>query len=64
MERTTDGEQSKFFFKMNRFVSQNGEWFYMTREGSERGPFGSRGDAEGDLATYIRHMNHMVAFGQ
>lgn len=64
MERATDGVQSKFFFQMDRFVQQSGEWFYMTREGSERGPFDTRGDAQGDLIGYIRHMHTMADFGQ
>lgn len=64
MERTTDGVDSKKFFQMDRLVQQNGEWFYMTREGVEQGPFISRGDALGDLVTYLRHMHQMAAFGQ
>ena len=48
---------------MERFVSMNGEWFYTTREGEERGPFVSRSDAEGDLITYIRHLDQMDNYG-
>ena len=64
MERTTDGVDGGIYFQMDRFVQQNGEWFYMTREGTEQGPFISRGEAVGDLATYLRHMHQMTAFGQ
>ena len=64
MERTTDSEQSKLFYKVDRFVQQNGEWFYITREGDERGPFESRSEAQGDLVDYLRHMHKMAEFGQ
>lgn len=63
MSRTTDGKDEKLHFQMDRLVQQNGEWFYMTREGEEKGPFESREDAEGDLAVYIRHQLKMQEFG-
>ena len=52
MPRKTDNDD-KVHFQMDRFVQQNGEWFYVTRDGEERGPFKSRSDAEGDLVFYI-----------
>lgn len=64
MSRKTDGEKEKLHFQMDRFVQQNGEWFYMTREGEEHGPFESKEDAEGDLITYIRHRRNMEEFGE
>ncbi len=63
MARMTDGGSEKMYFQMDRFVQQNGEWFYMTREGEERGPFESRGDAEGDTVLYIRHLLNMQGYG-
>ena len=63
-DRKTDGEDTKRFFKMDRFYQMNAQWFYMTREGEERGPFDSRSDAEGDLIAYIRHMDQMEIYGQ
>ncbi len=63
MSRTTDGKDEKLHFQMDRLVQQNGEWFYMTREGEEKGPFESREDAEGDLVVYIRHQLKMQEFG-
>ena len=54
MPRKTDGDSPRLHFQSNRFVCQNGEWFYMTREGEERGPFESKKEAEGDLILYIR----------
>lgn len=52
MPRKTDNEK-KVYFQMDRFVQQNGEWFYEARDGEQRGPFKSRGDAEADLVFYI-----------
>ncbi len=63
MARMTDGNGENLYFQMDRFVQQNGEWFYMTREGAERGPFESRGDAEGDIALYIRDQLNLHGFG-
>lgn len=63
MARKIDGDKEKTFFQMERFVSMNGEWFYTTREGEERGPFVSRSDAEGDLISYIRHLDQMENYG-
>jgi len=61
--RKSDGDQPKTFFQMDRFVQMNGEWFYTTREGEERGPFDSKADAEGDLIDYIRHLDQMEKYG-
>jgi len=64
MARKTDGDEGKFQFQMDRFVQQNGEWFYQTREGEERGPFESKQEAEGDMIVYLRHRHNMEDFGQ
>ena len=53
MSRKNDNETGKFIFQTDRFVQQNGEWFYMTREGEQRGPFKTKKDAEADLVFYI-----------
>ena len=54
MSRKTDSDDESVHFQMDRLVQQNGEWYYMTREGEERGPFESREEAEADLIFYIR----------
>ena len=51
-------------FQVARFVQQNGQWFYITREGEEKGPFDSKQDAEGDLIAYIRERHKLEDFGQ
>ena len=64
MPRKTDGDDDKLHFQMERFVQQNGQWFYITREGEEKGPFDSKEDAEGDLITYVRECHKLEEFGQ
>jgi len=64
MTRKTDSENEKMHFQVDRFVQQNGEWFYVTREGEERGPFDSKEEAEGDLIAYIRHKKNMEEYGE
>ena len=64
MARKTDEDQDNIHFQVDRFVQQNGEWYYVTREGEQRGPFASRDDAEGDLAAYVRHRLNMEEYGQ
>ena len=63
MVRITDSKSEKLHFQMDRLVQQNGEWFYMTRESAEIGPFESKDDAEGDLAVYIRQQLNIPGFG-
>ena len=64
MARKEDSEEAKRYFQVDRFVLQNGEWFYTTREGEERGPFESKKEAEADLIVYMRHMKKMEDFGE
>ena len=64
MPRKDDGDDVKMHFQMDRFIQQNGEWYYTTHEGEERGPFESREDAEGDLILYLQHLRKMEDFGE
>lgn len=64
MARKSDGDNDKHYFRMDRFVLQNGQWFYQTREGDERGPFDSKAEAEGDMITYLRHRHNMESYGE
>ena len=60
MSRRSDSEEEKVHFQSDRFVFQNGEWFYLTRDCEERGPFVDRGDAEGDLILYLRECSMKI----
>lgn len=62
MDRKHDGVDSRFYFKTDRFIVQNCEWFYLTREGPERGPFASREAAERDSARYILEQRKRETF--
>lgn len=59
MTRTNDIHNENFHFQTGRFVQQNGEWFYTTRENVERGPFISMEDARDDLTAYIYHCHNL-----
>lgn len=63
MSRSDDKEEEKMHFQMDRFTCQNGEWFYTTREGEERGPFDSKQEAEGDLTAYVSDKKKLESFG-
>ena len=63
MARKNDNKISLAHFQMNRFVQQNGEWFYATREGVERGPFETKDAAEDDLSAYVYHLHNMEKYG-
>ena len=55
--RRTDAPNEKVHFQTGRIAQQNSEWFYLTREGGQRGPFKSKEDAEGDLSAFITYIN-------
>jgi len=63
MKRKNDNQVSLAYFQMDRFVLQNGEWFYTTREGAERGPFANKEGAEDDLAAYVYHLGNIEKYG-
>lgn len=44
---------SKTWYRSERFMENNGRWFFVTREGTTQGPFDSRWDAEQMLEKYI-----------
>ena len=54
MSRKDEKDADALYFQMDRFIQQNDEWFYTTREGEERGPFKSKDDAEKDLIAYLQ----------
>lgn len=64
MPRSTDSKDEKTHFQMDRFIQQNGQWYYMTREGEERGPFDTKADAKGDLILHLRKLLQMQEYGE
>lgn len=63
MARTHDTDDKAIHFQTGRFVLQNSEWFYTTREDVERGPFISKDDARDDLDAYIYHRHNLENLG-
>lgn len=51
------GENQKTWFRTDRIQNVNNQWYFMTRESTQVGPFGSRREAELELNLYIRHAN-------
>jgi hypothetical protein len=54
--RKSDLKDSTYFRSRDRVFSQNGKWFYQTRE-DDHGPFPSREAAELDLQRYVDEMS-------
>ena len=48
------GEPDKVHFRAERFEFSNGQWFYLTREGIQHGPYASREEAEKELKFYLQ----------
>jgi len=63
MPRKTDSKDGKTHFQMDRFIQQNSEWFYMMREGIERGPFPTKDDALDDLTSFLIDITYKERFG-
>ena len=49
------GEESKSWFRSDRMLHVNENWYFVTRENTQEGPFSSRNEAENELMLYIRH---------
>lgn len=54
------GEKDKNWFRCERMLHVNDQWYFTTREMTEEGPFSSRKEAELELHLYIRHVNDML----
>lgn len=46
----------KSFFRTERMIQHDGQWFFSTREGTMQGPFDSREVARKELDEYIEIM--------
>lgn len=51
------GETGPIPFRTGRFFSQNGSWYFMTREGRAEGPYREKHEAERAVEMYIRMAN-------
>lgn len=49
-----EGEADKVHFRAERFQQSNGQWFYLTREGVQSGPYATREDAARELKFYLQ----------
>lgn len=54
MELSRNGESRHIPFRSNRYFCINGTWYFMTREGSQLGPFIDKREAEAELMMFIR----------
>ncbi|MFZ5530500.1 MAG: DUF6316 family protein [Pseudomonadota bacterium] len=61
-KRVTD-EQTRKHFRAGRFSVSNGKFYFSTREGTLEGPFDSQGEAERELAVYIRRVSGKDIYG-
>jgi len=52
--RNSDPEDG-VHFRSDRVISENGRFFFLTREGSLEGPYASRQQADVAIALFIRH---------
>lgn len=54
-KRKKDG-QTKTYFRSERMVKENSEWYFTTREGDIHGPYPTREIAQGELDEYVKIM--------
>lgn len=62
MESNRSGETKSVPFRTARHFCSNGEWYFMTRGGGQRGPFASKQDMEAELMLYIREEGQTAGF--
>ena len=62
-EKRVGEENTRKFFRADRFSVSNGKYYFSTREGTLEGPFVSRDEAERELALYIRRVSGRDIYG-
>ncbi len=50
------GEEAKPHFRSERIMVMNGNYYFLTRENTQEGPFETRMQAERELSLYVKHM--------
>jgi len=58
------GENTKTWFRSDRFLHINDKWYFITREQTQEGPFDSREEAERELYYYIGRQNHFTVINK
>ena len=53
-KRKSNGSEDKVPFRSNRIHNINGQWYFLTREGQNIGPFATKDDAEAGLARFMK----------
>lgn len=61
MGQRQDDASERHYFRADRLFMTNGEWYFATREGVDRGPYGSRDEALRALAGFIDEMTAIEA---
>ncbi len=56
------GESDKIWFRSERYLQIGNDWYFLTRENTQEGPFESRAAAERELNYYIRFSNQSDVF--
>ncbi len=54
------GEDNSQPFRSQRFCSENGQWYFHTREGTLDGPYKDRADAQRGLAIFLARTVHAL----
>lgn len=62
-EKRAGEESTRKFFRSDRISTQNGKFYFSTREGTLEGPFDSRQEAERELVMFIRRMSGKDIYG-
>jgi hypothetical protein len=55
-DQRKDDLESYTKFRISRFSKESAEWYFLTREGTQEGPFERKIDAENRLEDYIKVM--------
>jgi|GEM_PF-834373 len=50
---TRAGEKEKFWYRSDRLIKIDNQWYFTTRESQDVGPYGTREEAEHGLAIFI-----------
>lgn len=56
MNYSRAGETAPFYFRSDRFCQINGQWYFLTREKTQEGPFPSRTEANLGAERYIERV--------